>query len=287
MNKYNIKKRHKYLCSPNISQQNQDTCLNKSTIHVLKKKWNNKNRNMQISSKNPVKILNKIRTYTKKTCKNDKCILEELLDKQKYNTIIEMIYKPFSPNTWDLNPNEWLSNYDIKNVLSQYEKIYKCFISIGPSPVNYSHKLSQNKCVWNDLCNFNLKEYIKSGKTKIGVVFNLDKHDQPGSHWVGLFINITTKKIYYFDSTGRREPYEIEKLVETIMKQGNELSPTINFTFERNTTLHQKGSSECGMYTLFFIIEMLLDKLTISKIKNSKISDKKMMKLRNIYFNNK
>ena len=35
---------------------------------------------------------------------------------------------------------------------------------------------------------------------KIGVIFNLDKHDQSGSHWVAMFIDLENKFFFYFDS---------------------------------------------------------------------------------------
>ena len=46
------------------------------------------------------------------------------------------------------------------------------------------------KCVWEELCKFELEKQIEKGKNKIGIIFNLDKHYQSGSHWVSLFIDI-------------------------------------------------------------------------------------------------
>ena len=37
-------------------------------------------------------------------------------------------------------------------------------------------------------------KYKKQGINKIGVIFNLDKHTQPGSHWVALFIDGEKRK---------------------------------------------------------------------------------------------
>ena len=45
------------------------------------------------------------------------------------------------------------------------------------------------------LCEFSLKDTMQNNKTKIGIIFNLDKHNKPGSHWVAMFIN--TKKEKY------------------------------------------------------------------------------------------
>ena len=35
-----------------------------------------------------------------------------------------------------------------------------------------------------------LNHFISKKINKIGIIFNLDKHDESGSHWVSMFINI-------------------------------------------------------------------------------------------------
>ena len=40
------------------------------------------------------------------------------------------------------------------------------------------------------LCKINLKQHMNTGKHKIGSVFNLDDHDEPGSHWVSLYMEL-------------------------------------------------------------------------------------------------
>ena len=46
-----------------------------------------------------------------------------------------------------------------------------------------------NKCVVNSLCKFNLEEHLNSGIDKIGIVFNTDDHDEPGEHWVAMYVD--------------------------------------------------------------------------------------------------
>ena len=131
-------------------------------------------------------------------------------------------------------------------------------------------------CVWNELCNFSLKKEIKEGITKIGIIFNLDPHYKSGSHWVSLFINIPKKFIFYFDSAGEKIPKQIMKLSENIIKQVEELMPQpMHFTFDQNYPKeHQFGDTECGMYSLYFIINMVEDKINGHILKNSCIKDK-------------
>ena len=69
-------------------------------------------------------------------------------------------------------------------------------------------------------------------------------------------------------------------------KQGDELSPPIKFKFDQNYPReHQYGTTECGMYSLYFIIQMLEDKLTGEYLKTHVISDEYIEKFRQIYYN--
>ena len=70
--------------------------------------------------------------------------------------------------------------------------------------------------------------------------------------------------------------------MNTIVQQGKQIG--IDFTSYVNKIEHQKTDSECGMYCLYFIIEMLKDKDIKCFLKN-KIPDVKVFKLRNEYFN--
>ena len=102
------------------------------------------------------------------------------------------LFSPRSPESWKNGPKEWLTNHDINNVLNQYEYEYDLFEFVGPSFINFNDKLG-NSCVDNEVCNLNLQEQIDDGKQRIGIIFNLDRHDQPGSHWVSLFIDVKDK----------------------------------------------------------------------------------------------
>ena len=122
----------------------------------------------------------------------------------------------------------------------------------------------------------------KEGKKKIGIIFNLDPHDKPGSHWVAAYINMYKKEIYYFDSYGDRTPSKIKTLVKRIQNESKKLGKKYKFLV--NKKRHQYSNSECGMYCLHFIIEMT-NGTSFQKFQNIRYTDKLMKKLRNIYFN--
>ena len=152
--------------------------------------------------------------------------------------------------------------------------------------IDFDTKKIYGECVWEELCKFSLKEQLKSGKTKIGIIFNTDPHNKPGEHWISMFINIKKNIIYFFNSTGDAPPKQIMDLVDRIIDEGRNLIPAINFEFDTNEgTEHQYGDTECGMYSLFFIVHMLEDKLTTNYLKTHILKDKYMEKFRKIYFN--
>ena len=56
--------------------------------------------------------------------------------------------------------------------MRQYEKAYKCFTFLGPSPIDYDTRKLYGQCIWQELCQtpkfkkFNIEAY-KPGKSKI------------------------------------------------------------------------------------------------------------------------
>ena len=48
---------------------------------------------------------------------------------------------------------------------------------------------------------------------------------------------------------------------------------------------HQYGDSQCGVYSIFFIVHMLEDKITEHYLKTHILKDEYMNKFRKIYFN--
>ena len=100
-----------------------------------------------------------------------------------------------------------------------------------------------------------MTEQIKNGKTKIGIIFNTDPHNKPGQHWISMFINIKTNTIFFYDSTGDKPDSEIMVLVNRIKEQGLNMTPKRHFKFDSNEGIkHQRGNTECGIYSLFFMI---------------------------------
>ena len=275
-------------CSPNPENKKDYSCLDDTTLFKLKELWNLRHPDVKIVSNVPKDIWSQIKVYLKNVCNKESCWLKQQFVEGKLDKELRKSFAPKSPEEWKKKPNEWLSSVDILDVMKQYENAYKCFEFMGPSPIDFDTKMHGSECVWPELCNFSLKEQLASGKTKIGIIFNTDTHDKDGEHWLSMFINIKKKDIFVFDSAGDMPDKEIQVLIDRIVKQGKELTSPgpIIFNVDYNHPVeHQLGSSACGMYSLYFIVHMLEDKLTGHYLKTHTIRDKFVDKFRKIYFN--
>ena len=277
----------KLQCSPKDKNKiNKFSCYTDETLIKLRDLWNERHPDNLIKTNNTQEIHKKLANNLSNVCNKESCWLKQKFTNHKLDEQFSDSFAPESPDEWKKNPNEWLTSSDIINVMKQYEKAYKCFDFIGPSPIDFDTKKMFGECVWDELCNFNLAEQIKNGKTKIGMIFNTHPHTKPGEHWLSMFINIKKGKIFFFDSVGNKIPEQIMALVNRIIEQGNNLNPKINFIFDQNYPVeHQYENTECGIYSLYFIIHMLEDKITEHYLKTHILRDDYIEKFRKIYFN--
>jgi len=248
--KTNLKK-----CSPRTN--NSFTCFNKNALLNIIKSWNNNYYNDKISYSKydgTSQLWSKLDKKFKKVCNEEYCWVEQkFVDKN--NTDIKKSFRPKRPKKWKENKNEWLTTSDIEKVLKQYQNKYDKFVFIGPVPIDFDKEFGPGQCVINELCNINLKRLLQKGKTKIGIVFNLDPHDKPGSHWVSFFADFDKNGLYYFDSYGISEPNEVRILMERLKEQAKGLNK--DMTIKVNNTRHQFKNSECGIYSINFIVKLL------------------------------
>ena len=275
-------------CSPKPKNElNSFSCYTNRSLYQLKKVWNERHPDVKITATHPQEIHSQLAAQLSKTCNKESCWLRQKGDfGAALGGELSASFAPKSPAEWKKNPNEWLSSVDITNVMKQYEKAYSCFDFIGPSPIDFDTRKLYGQCVWEELCNFNLKTQMKHGKTKIGIIFNTDPHDKPGQHWISLFINLKKNQIFFFDSAGDKAPREIDAFVKRLQKQGAELQPPRKLVFDSNAGIeHQYGNTECGMYSLYFIAFMLEDKLTKEYLKTHILTDEYISKYRRVFFN--
>lgn len=271
-------------CSPKPRNKTLPfTCYSPDALYKLKTVWNARHPDQKIVSSSPKQIWTMLKNYMQESCKTESCWLKQQCIKHDLDkSLINDNFAPSVPKEWERKSNEWLSSVDIQRVMSQWEKANKSFRFIGPSPIDYDTHIVYNECVWEELCKFSLKEYIRKKIKTIGVIFNLDKHTQEGSHWVALFIDLIKDKIFYFDSYGDKIPRNILKFCKNVKQQGKELGR--DFEIVINKRRHQYSESECGMYCLYFIIQMM-NGTPFETFQKKKIPDSLMFEKRKKYYN--
>ena len=280
------------------------TCFTKSELLLLKNAWNNIRRRENLPlvvSNKPKKIHHELtRYFSKENLAENEWLNHDIFksafkdNSDKYRGLInKYIFAPTAPSEWKKKPYTWLTNFDIEKVMKQHEHIDKTFVFIGPTPIDFDDKPNFSTCVEEKLCKFDLNKHIANGVRKIGIIFNLDKHDQSGSHWVGMFIDNDKHFVFYFDSYGIRAPPRIKKLIDRVreqsieeMKKHREKTSTgkakIKYTYYENDVRHQYSNTECGVYTIHMIKQLLQNKDVF--MYDKKVPDKLMKSLRREYF---
>lgn len=283
-------------CNPNVSGKTvkKRSCMTPDVLKKVRKYYNKYNPQQKIKTQDPRKIWGELKKKIHH-CNNEICWLNEFRDVNMKSIVKRRLFAPNKPSEWKSDPHTWLTNFDILKVLNQYEKRYPCFKLFGPSPIDFDDKYIQyGGCVSNDICKFDLNTMLQKGITKTGFIFNLSKHNEPGSHWVSLFINTTQKFIVYFDSNGVEAPDEINVLVNRIIDMGKRLNTPVNLEYTENTFSHQRSNTECGMYSLYFMITLINEKINgkstnkqklMAHFLEQRIPDENVFKRRNIYFN--
>jgi Ulp1 family protease len=162
--------------------------------------------------------------------------------------------------------------------MKQYEKAHDDFVFLGPIPSDCPTKIH---CELSKLDLMNMK---KKNIHKIGIIYNLDVSSGPGTHWVGMYIDNKNNEINYYDSYGSLPTSLINKFIKRIVDQYNKnnINPVVIYNDKR----YQYGGSECGLFSMNFILERLYGS-TMYDIINMDIPDSKMTHLRKLLYNTK
>jgi hypothetical protein len=279
----NPKKYTKLICSPSIKAPDE-TCYTSETLRKMKTYWNARHPDKLINSNDATEIWSELKSNMDSVCSTEKCWLRQKFMKSKVtDELINYTFAPSAPISWKKNPDEWLNSVDIEDVMKQYERKVPTFMFIGPSPIDFDKHLLYGECVWDELCKFKLENILKKGKNKIGIIFNLDPHYKGGSHWISMFIDIRKKFIFFFDSTGDKPPKQIKALISRILEESKYLN--LGLTYHENSKEHQKGDNECGIYSLYCLIQLMHGEKTVEDFMTGKITDDDMHQLRSQYFN--
>lgn len=268
-------------CNPSTLTKTHTTCLPQDMLERLRDTWNQKFPNHKIphtiKTKERLWSELRLRLQNQYKCASEYCAVQELADgSTKQNAA--GYFRPKKPKEWESKPTEWHDSVTIANVLEQYEAAFPHFEFIGPTPIDFDSQLpgALGKCVMDELCKLDLADLKRKGKTAIGIVFNLDPHDRPGSHWVCAYIDLAKMAAYYYDSYGYEPCAEIRRLLRRCREQGCT-------QIVWNDIRHQRKKSECGTYCIYIIVSLLKGK-TFSYLCKNRVDDDTMNALRDLLY---
>lgn len=264
-------------CAPS-KEYNEGSCFTLEDLIDLSKSYNKINQNNKIRIKENKKYL--LKELTSRMRENYKCmdqvcwVKTNIIKNLNNKNLINNTFRPNGPK----KENQWLSTTDINKVMKQYEDKYKDFKFLGAVPYDFED-LPYLETYKFDISKLN-------NKNRFGMVINLDEHYKAGSHWVSLFADVNKKQIYYFDSVGIKPGKRVARFVKGIysrmLEEGyNDNDLDIRF----NKKQHQFKNTECGVYSMNFIIR-LLNGEKFDKIVNNITKDDKMRLCRKSYFRN-
>lgn len=276
MYKFNISKTP---CSPSINKEGKfKTCYNlESLLKISEELKKEKKLKINLEKKSKKQLWDFIQKQFNKTCKKKEDCWKNQYSVKKLNdkTINKYTFKPDYPDEWKNDKYTWLNTYDILRVMKQYEQKYDDFKFLGVVPSDCPTKI---QC---ELSNIDIKSLKKNNIHKIGLVYNLDVSTGPGTHWVAVYIDNKNNEINYYDSYGSKPITLIHQFINNLKNKYRKsgYKPTVIYNDKR----HQYGGSECGMYSMNFLLERIND-VTMYQIYKRNISDKKMNDLRKLIY---
>jgi hypothetical protein len=272
-------------CAPcaakNKKNKDWNSCYSKSALILMAESWNKEHpheKPIAYKGKTHAQIGEQIKKKLYSVChNNEKCWSDqEFVKKMKNSEIKYYTFKPDYPKEWYENKYTWLNTYDILYVMKQFQKKHRDFVFLGPIPSDCPTRV---QC---QLSHFDLKKMEKNKVRRVGIIYNLDVSSGEGTHWVAIYIDIVKKEINYYDSYGNKPtPLIHEFIVGVILNfRENNSEPTLVYNDKR----HQFGGSECGMYSIHFLLERLNGQ-SMKQMSTKKITDTQMNDLRRVLFN--
>lgn len=220
------------------------------------------NKNSTSKGDDPVKVI-----FNITGCNNEACVLKSRLMQQNMskNNMVKYatLFKPKGPAL----KVDWLSNFNIDDVLKGYETIYKGFQSgtTTLSDFNDTHPFYNKNTFFNG---------THRAATYFGFVVNTDESSDCtskgcGSHWFACFVDLSGSStepwtIEVFDSVADRiyKPVDgVQRWIEWIkdfLKETRRVrNDTGSVTVWINKKTHQTSDTECGVYSLYYIYKRI------------------------------
>lgn len=297
--------KHRMYCSPKQQKTyaKEKTCFSKDALVRLAEAWNKTN-----TTEAPIKGIPKLskrrlwqeldrRMHSKCGPGKEWCWVDHLQGARPSKEVAKDL-RPVQPKEWTSKPYTWLTNFDIEDVMDQYDfdmdPSFK-YKFLGVFPIDFEAKTLFGKCLFEEFCGLDIARIRRKGIKYIGMITNLDKHDQDGSHWTSLFVNIDATSpsfgAYYYDSVANSPPPEVMRFMNSLKEQASRLPNADGKTFhiKWNKVRHQYKGTECGMFSMAYQIRWLThlknkSVTTFEEIVNIPLRDEDVHALRNGLF---
>jgi len=286
-------------CAPS-KKYTDGSCFTIDSLKKIAEHYNTKYGNKIKITDDKKELVVQLEDKLKDRCSDQTCWLRQEFARG-IQSEMKKTFRPKGPN----DSKEWLSTTDIDKVMEQYQDKYKDFCYLGTVPSDFE----ELPVLGIDKINFD--DMKAKGKNRIGLVINLDEHNQPGSHWVALYADLRKKQVYFFDSFAKPPIKKIRRFATKIAKYlyrkefGEEVAREFKYIVKGhnkkdklggairnklnqvdvrfNKIQHQFENSECGVYSMNFIIRLLKGE-TFDEITNDITKDAEMNECRNVYF---
>ena len=235
-------------------QTTNNVCSDQYTLEKMKK-FVGQLENSDVTK--PIEIIEKAKKLT--GCNSESCVIKsralaDFIGTDEARKVIAQRFKPEGPAL----STTWLNNDNIDYVIQQWSKVYPGFLHIPFQMVDFDE--NQTRLATLDLSN----EYER-GARKMGCVINTDKSTGNGIHWFCIFADMAGATpeqkwtLEYFDSAG---DYPKRSVHVWLNKQRARLSERytsqlIEVVDVTRSNQLQKSSTECGVFSLWYILSRL------------------------------
>lgn len=191
-------------------------------------------------------------------CGTELCVVSsqlaaKALGRDEQSRLLRYFFKIKGPD----KSTDWLSNFEIDDVLDQAANKYTDFLHVTFQMRDFAEMNTDSGNPAN-LANLNWPQHF-SEKKCFGTVINTDYSTGGGVHWFAVFGDFREEPytIEYFNSSGELPLKEIKRwMLESAAAWGAIIErPVVPVVVSR--IQHQKDNHSCGTYALYYILSRL------------------------------
>lgn len=249
-----------------------NVCSDQFTIQKMKEFVKSLNPTAPIDNATPAQTVELAKQAV--NCDSEVCLfknaqLTNIIGVNKADEIINNRFKPSGP----ANSTAWLTNSNIDLVMHQWTKLYPGFFHVPFQMIDFD--TMHTELAETDLC-----DLAERGMKTLGCVINTDRSTGNGIHWFCIFIDLTGSPwtLEYFDSAGDYPKESVHKWLNTQRANLANRYPDkqINVVDVTKSNQLQKSTTECGVFSLWYILSRL-NKIPYQYFSQPNATDDNMM----------